>query len=194
MTTSSTCPIFDGFGRLSQDSCAILARDIENQSIIDYVMFPTRNQETCDGSSSQKPDQLAWMCPNLRFKNGYGVSPCAIDKDSYVKYSMGPIRTPEKKQLFTRVFQAVPSLNRGACAPNTETFLQSGSEDTGRGRVCGKLAEEDLSRFIPFSQCVQGYVDGFASSVGTINVIGESSRDTLLKGCKGVKPTPDRYN
>lgn len=190
--SSSSCHIFDAANRLSQDGCAILARDIENQSIMDYTMFPINGGQTCEQTDA-RINQFAALCPNLRFRNGYGVSPCTIDIDSITKYGGGAVRTPEKNQLFTRVFQAVPSLNKGSCAPNTETFIFSG-EESSRGRTCGSLAERNFDRFIPFSDCVQGYIDGFSSSVGAMNIIGENSRDTVLRGCKGVRPSPDRLN
>lgn len=168
---------FDLGNRLTSDSCAILAREYENQSILDYMTF-NPIPISCDKEISQVAE-LASCHPNLRFKSGYGNAPsCRIDADSQVRYQQGPVRTPEKQQLSTRVFQAAPNLAKGSCAPNTESYLLS-SSDTSINRDCAELAERNYDRFTPFITCVQNYLDGYAQSVGSVNTVGVSSRDQM---------------
>lgn len=173
---SSTIRYFDQSNHLTNDSCAVLARDLENQSIIDYLTF-SPNPISCEAEITNLSD-MAMSHPNLRFKSGYGITPsCRVDNDSSMRYNQA-LRLPEKQQLFTRVFQAVPNFGRGSCAPNTESFLQSGW-DTTVDKDCAALAEHTFNRYTPFLGCVQRYVDNYARSVGSVDVIGVSSRDKM---------------
>jgi hypothetical protein len=168
---------FDQGNRLTGDSCAILARDLENQSILDYLTF-NPNPASCE-TEIKTISELSSQYPNLRFKSGYGQAPsCRIDGDSTLKYNPDSLRMPEKQQLFTRVFQAVPNFSKGSCAPNTESYLLSGW-DTSVDKDCATLAERNYDRYTPFIGCVQNHMDSYAKSVSEVDVIGVSSRDKM---------------
>jgi hypothetical protein len=121
--------------------------------------------------------------PNLRFRDGFGLAPENVDGDSATKFA-GPdkaLRGPEKKQLFTRVFHAVPNFGRGSCAPNTESILLSGGQDTHLHQLCGSIAEQNFDRYMPFVDDMKQYIDKFSESLGNVNTIGISSRDEMRR-------------
>lgn len=180
---------FDQGNRLTQDNCAILSRDLENQSISEYMIFNPFNVE-CTSKDPSQVKNFAFQYPNLRFRDGYGVASCAVDNDSKLRYETD-IRSSERQQLNTRVFQAVPNFARGVCAPNTESFLVSGN-DTKLNKPCNPLSERNFDRFMPFIGCMQDYVDQRQESLGNIDVTGKSSRDFMrredaLRACAAGK-------
>jgi hypothetical protein len=169
---------FDQGNRLTQDSCAIVARDLENQSVFDYLTFNPKTLP-CEGEIKRISDFQSCY-PNLRFKSGYGQVPsCRIDGDSAMRYNPETLRHPERKPLYTRVFTAAPNLGKGTCVPNTESYLKTGAWDTTLNKDCSSLAETNFDRYTPFLSCVQNYIDSYAESVGSVNVIGTSSRDEM---------------
>lgn len=169
---------FDQGNRLTQDSCALYAKDLENQSIAEYMTFNPFVTE-CTSQDPTKVKEFASKHPNLRFRDGFGVASCAVDGDSHLRYD-SELRIAERQQLSTRVFHAVPNFARGVCAPNTESFLIGGA-DSKLNKPCDSLSEKNFSRFMPFIGCVQDYVDQRQESLGSVDVIGKSSRDFMRR-------------
>lgn len=146
---------FEENNRLSQDECALFTRDLQNQSVTDYVLFNMYSTSTC------KTDDIMDFTinnPNLRYKDGFGnVSSCTVEVDSDLRNNARLTNPREKEQLCTRWYQAGPSIGRGGLVPNVESRLIF-AEDTSDMKECGKLAETDFGRFIPMLSCLQGSI------------------------------------
>lgn len=150
---------FDNGNRLTQDSCALLARDRENASILDYNTTQYYELPGCYNLESLQ--QKALCHPNLRFKLGYGTPPsCKIDQEVSARYN--DMRGRERMQLNARNFQAVPNLGRGLPQPNTESVLQNGMDTTAL-RQCDRLMEREFDVLTPFvpevSACVNNSLE-----------------------------------
>jgi len=141
--------------KLSVDACALGAKERENQSIRDYQLFNFYG--SCDSSNVQ---EFASKNPNLTFRNGYGVtSSCTVDTDSAMRMTcLG--HGPEKRQLSTRNFIAVPDMSRGCSLPDTETYLLN-AQDTTLYRECDRLAEKNYDRFVPLMPCINEHIKGY---------------------------------
>lgn len=171
---------FDFNNRLSADPCAYSKYMSENESFSDYILNNHLVKPTNE-KDRQGFDDLVMCNPNLRFRDGYGLSAGAVDQDSSIKYQGKCVRGPEKQQLKSRMFHAVPNLAKGSCAPNTESYLLTGGFDTSLYRDCSSLAEKTFDRYMPFLDCMQGYVEDYAKSVSSVNVVGMSSRDEMRR-------------
>lgn len=159
------CPkLFDWENRLSADTCAQSLRANENSSIYDYNTYSSFG--SCD-SECDKKKELLGKYPNLRYKNGYGVSSsCSIDDDSGMRF-ISPTHGPEKKQLFVRNFQAVPNTGSGCLnILGTDSYLKNGQDSTLI--PCANLEEKSFDRFIPLQPCMNQYIMGAGKNVGDI--------------------------
>ena len=169
---------FDSGTTLSMDACAIQARERDNASIQDYQLLNYYNlNHTCPQQLTVVQD-MQINYPNLKGRIGHDVAPCLIDVDSESKYSKVLTHGPEKQQLATRNFHAVPNLSKGTCAPGVESWIVQGS-DTARQRECFRLTEQDFERNIPFTPCMQDFVRNMGMSIPDTHAIGESSRDVM---------------
>lgn len=169
--------IFNWENKLSQDACAQLSRQRENEGINDYVMF-NFYKEDCK-KTAEKLEKFAYDNPNLRFRYGYGVADaCVIDNDSVSRYSTELTHGPEKQQLQMRNFHAVPDFSRGTLAPNTESLLINGLDTSGE-RECDRLTEKDFNRFVPYVDCFDKFIENAAIALPEMNSIGANSRDIV---------------
>lgn len=141
-------PLFDNTGRLVYDACAVQAKNHENCSAMQYRLFDIFNADgkTC-GEKVQKLNSFAMTNRNLRFKDGFGVT-CAIDADSASKYDAVQTNDPFKRQLYPRVFGAVPDLSRGKSYPEVEARMIHG-QDTSSDKQCNRITEQQWMRSIP---------------------------------------------
>jgi hypothetical protein len=146
--------LFDWENRLSMDTCAIANRDQDNVSIIKYN---TTNFKTEIDDNTM--NALISANPNLKYKNGYGVSTgTTIDKDSQSRI-IPPTHGPEKKQLFTRNFISVPDFARGSLnGVGFESILKYNVDDTTLCR--NALREANIDRFIPLVDSMKQYMFG----------------------------------
>ena len=166
---------FDYSTNLSADTCAILARDRENESIQEYN---TNNLYYTDCKSIKQLENFSSEHFGGSFFNGYGnPNSCVIDIDSKMK-QMDKMRGPDRRQLSTRTFQGVPNFNKGVPVPNTEYFLING-QDTSVYRECDRLTERNYDRFTPLTPCMQSFIENEAEVIPMLNRIGSDSRELL---------------
>lgn len=136
---------------LSQDQCALLTKELQNQSVTDYYLFNMYTTSTCD---TDKLMDFTLNNPNLRFKDGFGnVSGCTVETDSEIRNSAKMTNFREKEQLCTRWYQATPNYGKGGLLPNIESRLLF-SENTSHLRDCGHLAERSFD-FMPMMGCLK---------------------------------------
>ena len=137
--------------RLSIDSCAQLARELQNTSINNRYLDNFYFTKDC------KCQDVLYE-NNMVIKDGYGVSSgCVIDNDSELRLKGKWTNEREKVQLCTRWNQGVPNLNKGGLVPNLESIMQNG-DDTSDIRNCDKITERDFDRFIPLVGCLASTV------------------------------------
>jgi hypothetical protein len=170
---------FDQGNAISMDSCALVANDLENSSILEYntynFFYPDGD---CRGVNKRLED-LSLDNPNLRFRNGYGNSaPCTIDEDSMMRFNSEVTHGREKRQFNARNFHANPNISKGSGPPQTESLLQQGI-DTSVIRDCDRLTEHDFDRFVPFDKCMANFYGKYASSLPIDHTIGKNSRDIV---------------
>lgn len=169
---------FEDGSRLSQDPCALKARDVENNSLLDYQTFNFYPASGC-GEVYTKLNEFAMQNRNLRFKSGFGVTDaCVVDNDSQLRITRD-IRPVEHQQLSTRVFWAVPSLDKGGLVPGLESMLTQGM-GTGALRDCHKLAEVEYDR-MPMSDCMSEFVKSAGQVIPDGQRIGKPSKEIFLQ-------------
>jgi hypothetical protein len=184
-STESTDKMFDWENAISMDTCALAAKQHTNTSIFDYLMYSDRNDVGCE-VTDQRIREFSDKYPNLRFRNGYGVtSACTVDADTEARM-VGPTHGHEKRQLDVRNFHAVPFFGRGCLAPDTESFLKNGQSSTFE-RSCEPLTERNFDRFVPFLDCIQKHVDGYAAT--DYFPVGMDSRETYRKHMRKMANT-----
>lgn len=157
---------------VSQDECNLKLKCLGNTNIFDYnVNNFLNNTNICK-------DELFVKNPNLRCKNGYGnASRETIDCDSRLRYDdPSQIRGPDRQQLFTRTFKAVPDLSSGTFISDIESRLIHG-HDTYNDRDCTSLTELYYDRNQIFTPCVEDYVHGYGKSVENEMRTGLPTRD-----------------
>lgn len=172
---------FDSGNRLSQDACATITRDHENQSIIDYNTTHYFEQKGCPPLM----DERILCQPNLRYKMGYGTPPsCEVDREAPIRYLN--IRGPERTQLIARNFQAVPNLGKGVLSADTESMLLNGM-DTSSLRQCDRIMEREFDVRTPYVSEVKACVNGALTSIPAFAFrAGQDSRKVFreyLKTC-----------
>lgn len=180
---------FDFGNRLSQDACAQVVRENENQSALTYSIYNTYNIEACE-KKNQELNEFIAENPNLRYREGYGFgNPCLIDNDSKLRNEAVWTNPREKQQLNVRFFHAVPDISHGAFIPNTESMLKVGALDTTEQRQCDRVTEKNFNRFVPLNNCMRGFVQGYADATPDWEgQFGQSSREIVrskdfLQGC-----------
>lgn len=164
--------------KISMDKCALMTKEIENESIFDYNTFNYFNFNNY-GDTRKKLDEVAWENPNLRFRDGYGIANNeVVDFDSKLRYDAILTHGPERRQYYVRNFTAVPDLSKGSCVPVTEAILKNGI-DTSQIRQCNRLTETDFDRFVPFTPCLSQYILNGARLLPDHHFIGDNSRDIV---------------
>lgn len=174
--------------KISMDECALLTRDLENESIANYRTFNYFNFDNFEQVKKQL-NKVAWDNPNLRYRDGYGVANShVIDMDSKFRYEKELTNSPYKRQYYVRNFTAVPDFSRGTCAPVTESILKNG-QDTSQFQYCNIVSETNFNRFIPFVPCFEKYMEDVSYNIPDMQTIGINSRDIvrrelMTKKCK----------
>lgn len=164
---------FDAGTSVMQDSCAQKLKEYGNKNILDYRTSLASPQNSCH-------NDLYFENPNLRCKNGYGITDAeTIDCDTRLRYEdPRNIRGPDSQQLFPRVFKAVPDLSSGTFVPDIESKLLHG-HDTFVDHGCKTLTEVDFERYTGMNDCVEKLVvDGFNASLENHTRTGIPTRDT----------------
>lgn len=161
--------------KIGTDTCAIGVREETNKYINDYNTF------NYFGGCGKDVVSHSLENRNLTFRNGYGTaSACTIDKDSEMRFAcIG--HGPERQQLSSRQFIAVPNMGRGIAIPDVESALLL-AEDTGLGNTCGKYNEKSYDRFVPLTDCMKNYIDGYA--MRNYFPVGVDSREETRKNLR----------
>lgn len=160
---------------LGNDNCAVLTKDLQNQSLGDYNLQNFYYTKNCSPCSLTNNDFLLNNV-NLRARDGYGnVNSCTVDLDTSLK--LGKLVHPKgKEQLNVRFNLAVPSLNTGGLIPNIDSRLKS-PEDTSINRDCCRIGEIDYDRWIPLQQCYASQVQNPDHIVPPKNTMYTNTRD-----------------
>lgn len=171
---------FDFMGRLADDDCALITRELQNQSIGDYNLFNSYMTANCKTDKS-KFEQFMTNNPNLRYKDGFGnLNSCTVDADSKLRNGALFTNDREKTQLCTRWHQAVPALSKGGLTVNVDSRLKM-AEDTSAIRDCDRLSEKNFQRFIPMTPCLAQSIQDPDNIVPNWTWGGESTRHTFVQ-------------
>ena len=122
---------FENFASLRDDECALIAREQQNRSMGDYMLYNTFITSQCTQDKKQFEEYM-FQNPNLRYKDGFGfLNGCTVDVDSRLRN--GAMTTIDKQR--SQVCSMVPSLTKAKCE-------------------CDVLTEKDFDRFIPLPSCL----------------------------------------
>jgi hypothetical protein len=142
--------VFNYENRLTIDDCAVLQRDIQNQSMTDYQLYNSYYTNDC---KCKAMDEFLFE-NNMVIKDGYGfLNQCTVDADSDLRLNGVQTNEREKVQLCSRWHQGVPNLNKGGLIPNIDSRLKN-ADDTSDIRNCDRVTEHDFNRFIPLVGCL----------------------------------------
>ena len=139
---------FDNGSRLTQDICALAAKEEANESQSQYAV--SGFWAPACGSAKEAIDEFGIANPNLHYRDGYGLNACKVEGDTQLKVGPGLVHPRHKYQLKARLFQGVPNRAAGLVsgkAANAESRLVQGSDTCITDRVCDKYASRDLARF-----------------------------------------------
>lgn len=165
--------------RVSMDRCALVAKERENESIVEYNTYNFFTNEDYERRVKEL-NAIAWENQNLRFRHGYGIAnEQVVDEDSRARYGADRLtHGPERRQYNTRNFMAVPDFSKGGCAPNTEMWLKT-PMDTHDLKQCDRVAEKAFDRFVPFNDCMKTFITNGARAIPELHAIGSNSRDMI---------------
>jgi hypothetical protein len=143
--------------RLTDDKCSQELKEFGNKSINDYNTFNYyfTHDCKCDMFDNVLYDN------NFTIRDGYGyASGCTIDSDTDMRLNGALTHQKGRIQLCTRVFEAVPSVNKGGLIPNVESRLKNG-DDTSDIRSCDRVTEHSFIplKFYPLKPCVAAVQD-----------------------------------
>jgi hypothetical protein len=178
---------FESEHRVGADDCAMDAKTYQNASISDYSLWNNYNNN-CNTEAEAKFNDFVLDNPNLRFKNGFGVTDrCHVDNDTEMRNNAKLTNDRAKVQLFTRFYQANPNLGKGVVIPTVESKLVQG-DDTTQYKQCIRTTERDFDRFTPMIPCLAGSIQDPEHIVFPSIPCGESSRRMMrdsefLKKC-----------
>lgn len=137
-------------GRLYDDNCSLLTKEIQNKNINNYNLDNTYFTKDCDCSIYTN----LLYDNNLVIKDGYGFSSgCVIDNDSQLRNNSKNTNQRERELLCPRSFQGVPNLNKGGFIPNIDSKLRN-SDDTTDIKICDNITEKNFNRFQPPVNCL----------------------------------------
>lgn len=177
---------FDLTDSISQDRCLRKMRQDGNCLINKYNLV---GQKDIGNNTEHMKKRLINSNPNLQTKEGEGygmmVPVDKIDEDSKLRIGnpAASVRGPDRQQLYTRLFKAVPDFSRGSAIPNVDSRLRYGY-DTMVNKPCYSLSELQFDRWDVFDNCMENcinkkYIEGI---VDTDKIIGLRSRD--FKQCQ----------
>jgi hypothetical protein len=176
--------IFNQAKSLDYDKCYIQVEDLQNQSINNYMMNnyfmgSCGSQNNKESKSINQINQFA-MDNGMVSTLGYGnTNFCEIEKDNDVRNGKQLTHDKNKRQLFKRIFEGIPNLNKGGLICDIQSKIQIG-DDTRNDKPCNSLSgisTLDL-QFYPMLDCVaqvqnpkhiinEGFLGGSRIGVGT---------------------------
>lgn len=156
-------PCFDFSSSISQDTCARRKRNEQDCRILKYN---TNGFKDLSNTNEHVKNRILTSNKKMQCTDGYGVTPAHIDEDSKLRYMINhKIRGPEKHQLYSRIFVAVPDFSRGTLIPNIDSRLRIGV-DTDVDQPCRSISEVDYDRNEVFDGCMTNYLtDGYYDAI-----------------------------
>jgi hypothetical protein len=171
---------FDFMGRLADDDCALITKELQNQSIGDYNLYNSYMTANCETDKTHL-DTFVAQNPNLRYKDGFGfLNGCVVDADSKLRNGALFTNDREKSQLCTRWHKAVPALSKGGLTVNVDSRLKF-AEDTSAIRECDRLSERNFNRFVPMTPCLASSIQDPENIVPQWQWGGESTRQSFIQ-------------
>jgi hypothetical protein len=149
--------VFHKSNRIGSDSCALTMKELQNESISQYYTnnFYSTNKPEC---SKEREDLANFSLDNYQsYRDGYGVAnSCVIDKDTDLRYNSSLTGDKDKEKLQTRIFHAIPNLNKGKLVSDIEVNLIQGA-NSGLRLNCEILTERDMTdlKFTPLLESVK---------------------------------------
>jgi hypothetical protein len=132
---------FDNLTGLTDDSCSISEKEIQNNNFGNYSV----QSYFVKNCGMKKPIGFATSQPNIFYNGSHtvGLGGCNVDNDSNLR--IGTIQTHPKCRisLQQRPFMTVPFLGRGPSRPLEESKLQQGAF-SGDKKSCKNLTEKTL--------------------------------------------------
>jgi hypothetical protein len=171
--------------RLHQDECSVIARNLQDKSVLDYNTWnhvPTHKNEC--SSETTKINQFA-SDNYMTIKDGFGMTGgCTVDADSKLRNDAQWVSDRHKTQLHPRIFQSVPGLRRGGLISEVEGPLQQGI-DTWADRPCNVLSEVSLLSYtqMPMISCLKENIQNPNHLVEPWTRGGEFTRDVGKHNC-----------
>lgn len=150
----SSTNMFDARTSFCSDTCWQVSKDIHNEEIEKYWIYPT-NLVECRSPNVRMPD-FSLNHVNLRGRPGYGLSDdCLID--NYSKLRNDPNAYTHDRcniQLFERIFSGGPRLKSSTGDINKELDILSGT-DTNPFKCNKTLMELQTYKFDPLLDCIK---------------------------------------
>ena len=139
--------------KLTTDKCARIQKEKDNRAINEYSSFNYFSSSPCSRKDIERSRVVA-------------VATCGDSLHSTITHG------PERKQLLSRNFKAVPDFSRGCLNFTvTESVLLNG-QDTRSG-TCRNYGEYDFHRFVPLIDCMKTHILGY----GQANQAGMDTRE-----------------
>lgn len=158
---NSQFKIFNQVKGLEDDVCYLSVEELQNQAMNNYMlnnyfMGSCLSQDNKNTRSEEAVEQFA-MENGMTLFNGYGnTNVCDMEDDNKLRNGVQLTNDKNKRQLFKRIFEAVPSLSRGGLIADVQSKIQIG-DDTRQDKPCNVLSEVstlDL-QFTPLLDCVK---------------------------------------
>lgn len=150
----STKNMFDMKTKTCSDTCWQVSKDIHNEQIEKYHIYPT-NYVECKNPNVRMPD-FSLDHINLRGRPGYGLADdCLIDQYSSLRNDPNSFTQDRCHiQLFERIFAGGPRLKSATGDINKELDILSGS-DTNPFKCKKTIMEIQTNKFAPLLDCVK---------------------------------------
>lgn len=147
--------LFNVEDSINKDTCAISARNKQNNSISEYNVYNYFKGNTPDCEAYDKTSIMNLsLDTQMHIKDGYGIgNMCVVDTDSKLRNDAIWTNSKEKSQLYTRVFQGTPNINKGGLNVPIEDRVKQGEYNTIK-KGCDRVSETQLDSFIPLVPCL----------------------------------------
>jgi hypothetical protein len=138
---------FDTSTSICSDTCWKTAKDLNNNKIEGYNIYPNNNVD-CQSPYVRMTDMYL-NHPNLRGRPGYGLADdCLIDNYSMLRNDPNSL-THDKCRI-----QLINRIRCGATNIGAELELIEGS-DTNNVKCRKQIMEEEMNNFMPLLDCVK---------------------------------------
>ena len=167
--------------RLNDDECDVESKDLQNNSVFEYNMlnvYQTNkdNEKECKINYDKIKEFQVNNRMNMRDGVGY-TNACRVDNDSSAR-QVELTHDRDRQQLFSRVFQGGPNVNRGGFESVIDSKLTQGSVVIKKENT-NILSEKSYDRFEPMNTCMLDNIQSHKNIVPEWKWGGEGTRDVL---------------